>query len=70
LAWGALLAETQRVGRKVAIKFLAAEMAGDERAKQRLMREEQTAATLDHPNMCAFYHAQSTRTARKAATDS
>ena len=49
------LAEDQKLGRKVAIKFLPAEIAGDERAKQRLMREAQTAATLDHPNICAIY---------------
>jgi serine/threonine protein kinase/lipopolysaccharide biosynthesis regulator YciM len=49
------LAEDQKLGRKVAIKFLPAEIAGDERAKQRLMREARTAATLDHPNICAIY---------------
>ena len=49
------LAEDQKLHRKVAIKFLPAEIAGDERAKQRLIREAQTAATLDHPNICAIY---------------
>ena len=49
------LAEDQRLGRKVAIKFLPAEIASDERARQRLLREAQTAATLDHPNICAIY---------------
>jgi tetratricopeptide (TPR) repeat protein len=49
------LAEDKRLGRKVAIKFLQAEVGNDERAKQRLLREARTAATLDHPNICAIY---------------
>jgi len=48
-------AEDTRLDRKVAIKFLPAEVATDERAKQRLLREAKTAATLDHPNICAIY---------------
>jgi len=49
------LAEDIQLGRKVAIKFLPKEVATDERAKQRLLREAQTAATLDHPHICAIY---------------
>jgi eukaryotic-like serine/threonine-protein kinase len=49
------LAEDKRLNRRVAIKILPADVAGDERAKQRLLREAQTAATLDHPNICAIY---------------
>jgi len=49
------LAEDQQLSRKVAIKFLPAEVAKDERARQRLLREAKTAATLDHPNICAIY---------------
>jgi len=49
------LAEDERLGRKVAIKFLPAEVAANESARQRLLREAQTAATLDHPNICAIY---------------
>jgi eukaryotic-like serine/threonine-protein kinase len=49
------LAEDQQLSRKVAIKFLPAEFASDERARQRLLREAKTAAVLDHPNICAIY---------------
>jgi tetratricopeptide (TPR) repeat protein len=49
------LAEDTQLDRKVAIKFLPSEIANDERAKQRLLREAKTAATLDHPNICAIY---------------
>jgi serine/threonine protein kinase len=49
------LAEDMQLGRKVAIKFLPGEIATDERARQRLLREAKTAATLDHPNICAIY---------------
>src|SRR5450432_75450 len=49
------LAEDKRLDRKVAIKFLPAEVATDEHAKQRLLREAKTAATLDHQNICAIY---------------
>ena len=49
------LAEDEQLRRKVAIKFLPADVANDELAKQRLLREARAAATLDHPNICAIY---------------
>src|SRR6202035_4104963 len=49
------LAEDKQLGRRVAIKVLPAEIATNQSARQRLLREAQTAATLDHPNICAIY---------------
>jgi eukaryotic-like serine/threonine-protein kinase len=49
------LAEDVKLRRKVAIKLLPAESMADQRAKKRLVREAQTAARLDHPNICAIH---------------
>ena len=49
------LAQDTRLERKVAIKFLPHEIAGDELARKRLIREARAAAKLDHPNICAVH---------------
>jgi serine/threonine protein kinase len=49
------LAEDMKLGRKVAIKFVAASTVGNKAAKERLMREARASAALDHPNICAIY---------------
>ncbi|MEK6324041.1 MAG: protein kinase [Acidobacteriota bacterium] len=49
------LAEDTKLDRKVAIKLLPPESMADERAKRRLIREAQSAAMLDHPNICSIY---------------
>jgi eukaryotic-like serine/threonine-protein kinase len=49
------LAEDTTLGRKVAIKFLPADAMLNEQARKRLIKEAQTAATLDHSNICSIY---------------
>jgi serine/threonine protein kinase/tetratricopeptide (TPR) repeat protein len=49
------LAEDLSLGRKVALKFLPASHTSDDSARQRLLREAQAAASLDHPFICKVY---------------
>jgi serine/threonine protein kinase len=49
------LAEDERLGRKVALKFLSPELIGDNWAKRQLVKEAQAVARFDHPNVCAVY---------------
>jgi len=48
-------AEEERLPRRVALKFLSEELAGDPDATRRLRREAQTVALLNHPNICTIY---------------
>ena len=54
------LAEQLRLQRKVALKLMAAELAHDERFRERFLRESQLAASLDHPNVVPVYDADET----------
>jgi serine/threonine protein kinase len=47
-------AEDIMLKRTVALKFLPLELTRDKEAKARFIREAQTAAPLDHPNICTF----------------
>jgi len=45
----------KRLNRKVALKVITPEAMGDGRARKRLLKEAQSAASLDHPNICTVY---------------
>jgi len=51
------LAEDVHLRRKVAIKVLAREVAGDERFRRRFLVESQLAASLEHPHIVPIYAA-------------
>ncbi|HUV12282.1 MAG TPA: protein kinase, partial [Acidobacteriota bacterium] len=49
------LAEDKLLTRKVALKFILADLEQDDSAKRRLFREARAAASLDHPYICKVY---------------
>ncbi len=51
------LAEHVPLRRKVALKVLAPELAGDQDFRTRFVRESQVAASIDHPNIIPIYAA-------------
>src|SRR3990170_2697528 len=50
-------AEEEGLGRKVALKVIAPELAQDERFRERFLRESRIAASLDHPHVIPIYQA-------------
>ena len=51
------VATHDRLGRKVALKVIAPELALDETFRARFLRESELAASLDHPNTIPIYDA-------------
>jgi hypothetical protein len=51
------LAEDIRLGRKVALKLLAVELAEDDSFRERFLRESRIAASIDHPNVVPIHDA-------------
>jgi YVTN family beta-propeller protein len=50
-------AEDLRLRRRVALKFLVAELAADKRFRERFLTESRLAASIDHPNIVPIYEA-------------
>ena len=48
-------AQDMKLGRTVALKFLAPHLLTNEDAKKRFVREAKAVAALDHPNICTLY---------------
>ncbi len=48
-------AEDTRLKRPVALKFLPADVLGDEDARARFVQEAQAASSLQHPNICTIH---------------
>jgi serine/threonine protein kinase len=53
-------AHDARLGRTVALKFMPPDLSRDAESKKRFLREAQTIAALDHPNLCNIHAIEET----------
>jgi serine/threonine protein kinase len=53
-------AQDLKLGRLVALKFIAGQRGAPEEEKRRFLREAQAASQLDHPNVCTIYEIDET----------
>ena len=54
-------ATDERLGRTVALKVVAPALAGDDRFRERFIRESRAAAAVDHPHIIPVYGAGEAR---------
>src|SRR5947208_13925404 len=63
------LALDTKLDRKVALKILAAELAGNQDRMRRFTQEAKTASALNHPNILTIYEIDETKSGHFIATE-
>src|SRR5712691_7743771 len=63
------LAEDTKLGRKVALKILPADVASDQKRMQRFVQEAKSASALNHPNIITIHEIDHTHSVHFIATE-